>query len=87
MLILKFPNMPRIRVLGGRDLLKIFTSFGFEKIDQHGSHVKIRRVVDENRQTLTIPMHSEIDKGLLKQIFIQASQYISEKELKPLFYM
>ena len=78
--------MPRMKVLGGKDLLKIFSSFGFEEIDQHGSHVKIRRIISEAKQTLTVPMHKEIDKGLLKQIFIQASQYISEEELRPLFY-
>ncbi len=78
--------MSKIRVLGGKDLLKIFSSFGFKKIDQHGSHSKLRRIVNGEKQTLTIPMHYEIDKGLLKQVFLQASQYISENELKPLFY-
>lgn len=78
--------MPKMRVLGGKDLLKIFSAFGFEEIDQHGSHVKIRRVADGYKQTLTIPIHKEIDRGLLKQIFIQASQYVSEEELRPLFY-
>jgi predicted RNA binding protein YcfA (HicA-like mRNA interferase family) len=78
--------MPKMRVLGGKDLLKIFSTFNFKEVDQRGSHLKIRRVVDGNRQTLTVPMHKEIDKGLLKQIFIQASQYISEEELRPLFY-
>lgn len=78
--------MPRLRVLGGKDLIKIFSAFGFEEVNQHGSHVKMRRVVDENKQTLTVPMHKEIDRGLLKQIFIQASQYISKEELMSLFY-
>lgn len=78
--------MPKMKILGGKDLLKIFSTFGFEEIDQRGSHVKMRRVVAGDRQTLTIPMHKEIDKGLLKQIFIQASQYVSENDLKPLFY-
>ena len=78
--------MPRLKVLGGKDLLKIFSTFGFKEIDQHGSHVKMRRVAEDNKQTLTIPMHKEIDKGLLKQILLQASQYISEEELRPLFY-
>ena len=78
--------MPRIKVLGGKDLLKIFASFGFQKIDQTGSHIKIRRDIDGNKETLTVPMHYEIDKGLLKQIFVQATQYISEEELRPLFY-
>ena len=78
--------MPKIKVLGGKELLKIFSSFGFEKIDQRGSHVKIKRVLGKDKQTLTIPMHDEIDKGLLKQIFVQASQYISEDALRPHFY-
>ena len=78
--------MPRLRVLSGRDLLKIFTLYGFEKIDQHGSHVKIRRIVESRKETLTVPMHSEIDKGLLKQIFLQASRYIPEKDLWNYFF-
>lgn len=78
--------MPKLKVLGGKELIKIFSVFGFEKIEQSGSHVKIRRIVDGNKQTLTIPKHKEIDKGLLKQIFIQSSQYISGDELKDKFY-
>ena len=78
--------MPRLKILSGRSLLKIFADYGFEKIGQHGSHVKIRRVITGQRETLTIPMHTEIDKGLLKQIFLQASQYIPEKDLRPHFY-
>jgi predicted RNA binding protein YcfA (HicA-like mRNA interferase family) len=78
--------MPKLKVLGGKELLKIFAAYGFEKIDQHGSHVKIRRDRQEGKEILTIPMHSEIDHGLLKQIFIQASRYISEKDLRKDFY-
>lgn len=78
--------MPKMKVLGGKDLIRIFSTFGFEEIDQRGSHLKMRRIVAGDKQTLTIPLHKEIDKGLLKQIFIQASQYISEEDLKHLFY-
>ena len=78
--------MPKLKVLGGKELLKIFAIYGFEKIDQHGSHVKIRRIGLNGKETLTIPMHNEIDKGLLKQIFIQASVYISESDLRKYFF-
>jgi predicted RNA binding protein YcfA (HicA-like mRNA interferase family) len=78
--------MPKLKVFGGKELLKIFAKYGFEKIDQHGSHVKIRRDGPDGKETLTIPMHSEIDRGLLKQIFIQASRYISEQNLRKDFY-
>jgi len=35
--------MPKLRTLSGHELLKIFAKFGFERVDQEGSHVKIRR--------------------------------------------
>jgi len=35
--------MPKLRALSGQDVLKIFARFGFERIDQEGSHVKVRR--------------------------------------------
>jgi predicted RNA binding protein YcfA (HicA-like mRNA interferase family) len=35
--------MPKLRILSGQDVLQIFAKFGFEKVDQEGSHVKIRR--------------------------------------------
>lgn len=79
--------MPRMKVLSGKDLADIFSSFGFHIIDQNGSHAKLRRYQDGVKQTLTVPVHKEMDKGLLKAIFIQASSYIPEKELKSYFYM
>lgn len=78
--------MPKLRVLSGKDLIKIFAKYGFEKIDQHGSHIKLRRVVMSRKETLTIPQHDEIDKGLLKQIFVQASRYIPEGDLTRHFF-
>lgn len=78
--------MPRLKVLSGKNLVTIFASFGFEQIDQTGSHAKLRRFTDNKKQTLTVPMHKEIDKGLLKGIFNQASIYISETELRNHFY-
>jgi predicted RNA binding protein YcfA (HicA-like mRNA interferase family) len=78
--------MPKLKILGGKELLKIFAMYGFEKIDQHGSHVKIRRVGPDGKETLTIPKHDEIDRGLLRQIFIQASRYISESDLRKHFF-
>ena len=53
---------------------------------QKGSHVKLRRIVDGNKQSLTIPLHGELDKGTLKAIIKQASRYVPSDELKELFY-
>ena len=79
--------MSKLKLLSGKELIKIFSKFGFEIVSQKGSHAKLRRILkDGTKQTLTIPIHDELDKGTLKAIFRQALRYIPEKELKPYFY-
>lgn len=79
--------MPKLRTLSGQDLLRIFAGFGFEPTSQRGSHVKLRRLLAGGiRQTLTIVLHDEVDKGTLRAIFRQALRYIDESDLKPHFY-
>jgi predicted RNA binding protein YcfA (HicA-like mRNA interferase family) len=78
--------MPKLKVLSGKDILKILESFDFEVISTKGSHVKLRRVLKGIKQTLTIPNHKELDKGTLRAIFNQASKYISAEKLKEFFY-
>lgn len=79
--------MPKLKVLSGRDIIKIFSTFGFREGPHRGSHVKLVRVLAEGtRQTLTVPNHDEIDKGTLKAIYRQAQRYIPEDALRPHFY-
>jgi predicted RNA binding protein YcfA (HicA-like mRNA interferase family) len=74
--------MPKWRVLSGHDVLRILASFGFERVSQRGSHVKVRRLLASGvRQALTVPLHSELDWGTLHTIFRQAARYIPETEL------
>jgi predicted RNA binding protein YcfA (HicA-like mRNA interferase family) len=79
--------MPRLRRLSGNDVVAARGRFGFAVAGQRGSHAKLRRVLrDGTRQTLTIPMHREIDPGTLTAIFRQASRYVPADELHPHFY-
>ena len=78
--------MPKLKILSGKDVIKILNHFGFQKIAQKGSHVKMVRLNKSLRQVLTIPNHSELDKGTLKAIYRQASRYIPHEELNPFFY-
>ena len=71
--------MPKLRVLSGKEVVKILSKFGFEVVSQ-------RILPDGTKQTLTVPLHDELDKGTLKAIIRQASRYIPEEELKPYFY-
>jgi len=79
--------MPKLRTLSGQDLLRIFAGFGVEPASQRGSYMKLRRVLAGGiRQTLTIVLHNEVDKGTLRAIFRQALRYIPESELRPHFF-
>jgi predicted RNA binding protein YcfA (HicA-like mRNA interferase family) len=52
-----------------------------------GSHAKLRRVTAEGeRQTLTLPMHKQLDPGTLRAIYRQASRFIPEARIRDAFY-
>jgi predicted RNA binding protein YcfA (HicA-like mRNA interferase family) len=79
--------MPKLRVLSGREVLKILGEFGFQDFAQRGSHIKLRRTVSGGRnQTITVPNHTEIDRGTLHAIYRQASRFIPESELRSRFF-
>lgn len=79
--------MPKLKVLSGQDIIKIFNKFDFGIEAQKGSHVKLVRIIKVNgRQILTIPNHQELDKGTIKAIYRQAQKYIPESELRAHFY-
>jgi predicted RNA binding protein YcfA (HicA-like mRNA interferase family) len=61
--------MPKLKVLSGPDVIRIFSLLGFKVISQRGSHVKLRRLLTGGiQQTLTIPNHKELDRGTLVAI-------------------
>lgn len=79
--------MPKLKVLSGKDVVRIFSAFGFMTTSQRGSHAKLQRILaDASRQTLTIPIHAELDRGTLRAIYRQAQRYVPEAELRPHFY-
>lgn len=78
--------MPKLKNLSGADVVAIIESFGFAIFAQRGSHVKLKRKNTGMNQTLTVPLHKEMDRGTLKAIYNQASRYIQESDLRPHFY-
>ena len=78
---------PKLKRLSGREVVDILSTFGFEIHSQRGSHAKLRRMSPAgDRQTLTIPLHAELDAGTLRAIVRQAARYIPEAELRIHFY-
>jgi len=79
--------MPKPKTLSGADLVRIFAIFGFEVASQHGSHIKLRRVLSSGaRQTLTVPNHRELDRGTVLGIYRQALRYLTSEELASHFF-
>jgi predicted RNA binding protein YcfA (HicA-like mRNA interferase family) len=79
--------MPKLRVLSGREVLKILHQFGFQDFAQRGSHIKVRRVLKGGQaQTLTVPNHDEIDRSTLRAIYRRPCRFIPESELQAEFF-
>ncbi len=78
--------MPKPKRLSGKDVIKILGLFDFEVVSQRGSHAKLKRIMNGDSQTLTIPMHKELDKGTANAIFRQACRYVDESALREHFY-
>ncbi|HEY3131182.1 MAG TPA: type II toxin-antitoxin system HicA family toxin [Acidobacteriota bacterium] len=78
---------PRLRRLTSREVLRALGSFGFQVVATRGSHAKLRRVLPGGGvQTLTIPLHKNLSTGTLHAIFRQATRFVPETELRPLFF-
>ena len=80
--------MPKLKVVSGAEVLRILNQFGFVSESQRGSHVKVRRVLPSGvRQSLTVPIHREIDRGTLMAIYRQALRFINAEELHHHFFV
>lgn len=55
-------NVPQV---SGRELIKAFKKIGFQVARQKGSHVRLVRIYEGQKQFLTIPDHNSIRKGTL----------------------
>jgi len=78
---------PKLKVLSGKEILSIFQKLGFQKVAQRGSNVKLRRISPTGeKQTLTIVLHDELDKGTIKAIYRQAMKFFPEEILYKEFY-
>ncbi len=77
----------KLRTLSGTQVVRILEGFGFAVVSQRGSHVKLRRTTaDGLRQTLTLPIHRELDTGTLRAIVRQVSQYVPTDQLESLLH-
>lgn len=78
--------MPKLKRMSSAEVIEILEQFGFQVYSQRGSHIKLRRVSNVGKETLTVPNHRQLDTGTCRAIYRQACRYIPEIELFPYFY-
>ena len=78
--------MPRLRRLGGRDVLRVLHDFGFEVMSIRDSHAKLARVVGGRKELLVVPVKRQLTVGTVHAIYRQACKFIPEDRLRELFF-
>jgi predicted RNA binding protein YcfA (HicA-like mRNA interferase family) len=68
--------MGALPVLSGREVVKVFASFGWEVSRQSGSHVIMTK--SGETITLSIPDHKEVAKGTLRSLIRAANLTVDE---------
>ncbi|MDE2188404.1 MAG: type II toxin-antitoxin system HicA family toxin [Patescibacteria group bacterium] len=74
--------MPRLKVLSGKSVIKMLRHFGFVVVGQHGSHVQMKL----GAHKATIPLHDELKKKTMLDIYRQLESMISKDDLDDMFY-
>ena len=60
-------------VISGRKVVKALAKVGFNVAGRRGSHIKLKRKVDDKVFVVIVPDHPELAKGTLKSILRQAN--------------
>ena len=63
---------PKIPVLSGEELIRALGKFGYVRVRQKGSHVRLRHPSDPRRKPVTVPLHPTIARGTLRNILRDA---------------
>ncbi len=79
--LFQFHSMPKLPQVSGKETVKALQKIGFTLAGQKGSHLKLVRVRDNQKQTVIIPMHKIVKKGtlrngILKPISLSVAEFI-----------
>lgn len=77
----------KLRILSGKEVIHFLEKSAFVVHSTHGSHVKLKRIINKRTQTLVIPLHKEVAKGTLRDVYNQILEYIPESlEVRNFFF-
>jgi predicted RNA binding protein YcfA (HicA-like mRNA interferase family) len=62
------------RTYSGQEIIRALGKWGYKRIDQTGSHVKLRYIHPDTgeKRTVSVPLHDELATGTLRSIANQA---------------
>ena len=60
-------------IVSGRKVIKALTKAGFQVAGRKGSHVKLKKRVNDKVLIVIVPDHEELARGTLKAILRQAN--------------
>jgi len=80
--------MPKLRRLNGQQVIAILETLGFNVVRIKGSHHILKRTIDGKEQQLNVPVHGKkvLGIGMIRALYRDARQYLSEEEIKKHFY-
>ena len=58
--------MGKLRQVSGKEVIKALRKIDFIVVQQRGSHAKLQRKINNQRQTIIVPMHKVLKKGTLR---------------------
>lgn len=62
--------------MSGREVVRIFETFGWQDVRQRGSHIIL--VKEGARATLSVPDHKEVARGTLRSLIRAAGLTVEE---------
>lgn len=68
--------MPRLPVVSGREAVRAFQKAGWMRASQVGDHVTLDK--EGARYVITIPLHRELSRGLLRDAIRKAGMKVEE---------
>lgn len=70
--------MPKLAPVSGKEAVRKLQAYGYRIARQRGSHVQMICEGDTIKRPITIPLHPELKKGLLRKILRDANMSVEE---------
>lgn len=78
--------MQKLKQLSGKEIVKIFESYGFVLKRIKGSHVRLTLVTKESSHHITIPLHDKLKIGTYDNIVKEFENCFGKEESTKCFY-